>query len=114
MCDRENNPEPDTPLPKPGVRTGRRWSLSLIWLVPTVAALAGIVLVLRAWLASGRAITISFDSAEGLPAGSTELRYKDVGVGKDKRIRLSEEHKQVLFTYELTNNPAELQRRRRE
>src|SRR3546814_5968776 len=70
MSDRENNPEPDTPLPKPGVRTGRRWSLSLIWLVPTVAALAGIVLVLRAWLASGPAITISFDSAEGLQAGS--------------------------------------------
>src|SRR3546814_19662908 len=85
MCDRENNPEPDTPLPKPGVRTGRRWSLSLIWLVPTVAALAGIVLVLRAWLASGPAITISFDSAEGLQAGSTEVRYKDVVVGKVKR-----------------------------
>src|SRR3546814_14061413 len=87
MSDRENNPEPDTPLPKPGVRTGRRWSLSLIWLVPTVAALAGIVLVLRAWLASGPAITISFDSADGLQSGCTEVRYTDVVVGKVKRIR---------------------------
>lgn len=108
MSETDHNPAPTTPLPKPEVRTGRRWSLSLIWLVPTVAAVAGIVLVLRAWLASGPAITIRFDSAEGLQAGTTEVRYKDVVVGKVKRIRLSPDHEHVLVKVELTNDAADL------
>jgi paraquat-inducible protein B len=108
MSDREPTSEPGTPLPKPEVRTGRRWSLSLIWLVPAVAALAGFVLVLRAWLASGPVITIRFDSAEGLEAGATEVRYKDVVVGKVKRIRLSDDHEHVLVKVELSNDAADL------
>ncbi|NGY04687.1 intermembrane transport protein PqiB [Solimonas terrae] len=108
MSDREPMSEPGTPLPKPAVHTGRRWSLSLIWLVPAVAALAGFVLVLRAWLASGPAITIHFDSAEGLEAGTTEVRYKDVVVGKVKRIRLSKDHEQVLVKVELSHDAADL------
>ena len=109
MSDREPMSEPgDTPLPKPVVRTGRRWSLSLIWLVPAVAAFAGFVLVLRAWLASGPTITIRFNSAEGLEAGATEVRYKDVVVGKVKRIRLSNDHEHVLIKVELSNDAADL------
>lgn len=108
MSDSDQTPDPTTPLPKPAVRTGRRWSLSLIWLVPTVAALAGFVLVLRAWLAAGPTITISFDSAEGLEAGTTEVRYKDVVVGKVKRIRLSEDHEHVLVKVELSNDASDL------
>ncbi|NKF23664.1 MCE family protein [Solimonas sp. C16B3] len=107
MSDPTSN-EPETPFPKPEVRTGRRWSLSLIWLVPAVAALAGFILLLRAWLASGPLITISFLSAEGLEAGTTEVRYKDVVVGKVKRIRLSDDHQHVLVRVELTNDAADL------
>jgi paraquat-inducible protein B len=101
-------PEPISPLPKPEIRTERRWSLSLIWLVPAVAALAGFVLLLRAWLASGPDITISFVSAEGLEAGTTEVRYKDVVVGKVKSIRLSDDHVRVLVKVELTRDATDL------
>lgn len=107
----DKDPRPDdapAPLPRPEVRSSRRWSLSLVWLVPTVAALAGIVLVLRAWLASGPIVTIRFVSAEGLEAGKTEVRYKDVVVGKVRRIRLSEDREHVLVKVELSNDAATL------
>lgn len=95
-------------LPQPDVRRGRRWSLSLIWLVPAVAALAGVILVIRAWLASGPLITIRFDTAEGLEAGKTEVRYKDVVVGQVRRIQLTEDRKSVLVKVELTNDASNI------
>ncbi|SEQ73919.1 paraquat-inducible protein B [Solimonas aquatica] len=100
--------EPQAPLPLPGVERTRRWSLSLVWLVPLVATLAGVVLLVRAWLAAGPEIVIRFDSAEGLEAGKTELRYKDVVVGKVRRIQLSEDHQQVLVAVELSHDAASL------
>ncbi|WP_020650775.1 intermembrane transport protein PqiB [Solimonas variicoloris] len=105
----ENETVPDVAaLPKPDVRRGQRWSLSLIWLVPAVAALAGVILVLRAWLASGPLITIRFDTAEGLEAGKTEVRYKDVVVGQVRRIQLSEDRQSVLVKVELTNDASNI------
>lgn len=108
MNDRGPDADPSAPLPKPAVHTGRRWSLSLIWLVPAVAALAGFVLLLRAWLAAGPTVTIRFTSAEGLEAGKTEVRYKDVVVGQVKRIKLSDDHQHVEVKVELSNDSNDL------
>lgn len=99
---------PQPGLPTPAVMQRRRWSLSLVWLVPLVATLAGLVLLLRAWLAAGPEITIRFDSAEGLDAGKTEVRYKDVVVGTVSSIRLSENHQEVVVTVALSHDAAAL------
>ncbi|MFT4045424.1 MAG: MlaD family protein [Solimonas sp.] len=108
-----NEPEPPShgppdDLPVPAVQQKHRWSLSLIWLVPAVAALAGIVLLIRAWLASGPLITIRFATAEGIEAGKTEVRYKEVVVGQVKRIRLADDRQHVLVKVELSNDTANL------
>ncbi|MGH8444776.1 MAG: intermembrane transport protein PqiB [Solimonas sp.] len=99
---------PSSDLPAPEVHRKRRWSLSLIWLVPAVAALAGIILVIRAWLASGPVITISFATAEGIEAGKTEVRYKEVVVGQVRRIKLADDRQHVLVKVELSNDAAGL------
>lgn len=95
-------------LPQPAVRRARNWTPSLIWLVPLVAALAGIVLVTRALLSSGPAITISFRTAEGLEAGKTDVRYKDVVIGKVRSIRLAADRQRVIVAVELSRDAAEL------
>lgn len=87
-------PDPQA-LPEPELRPRRRWSLSLIWLVPLVAAIAGAVLIARAYLLSGPTIDISFETAEGLEAGKTEVRYKNVVIGKVEKIVLSKDHSQI-------------------
>jgi paraquat-inducible protein B len=82
-------------LPQPVVRH-RRFNASLIWLVPALAALVGLSLVISNRLQAGPQITISFQSAEGLDAGKTPVKYKNVIIGKVNKIHLSTDRSHVL------------------
>ena len=95
-------------LPEPQLRRQHRWSFSLIWLVPIVAALAGLVLVVRTYLEAGPTITISFETAEGLEAGKTEVRYKNVVVGKVKRITLTRDHAHIIAIVDIKKDASSL------
>lgn len=95
-------------LPSPEIRRRRRGMPSLVWLVPIVAALIGIALVIRAVLSAGLTLEITFKSAEGLQAGQTELRYKDVVVGTVRTISLSEDLQSVIVSVELDRHASNL------
>ena len=82
-------------LPRPVVKH-RRFNASLIWLVPALAALVGLSLVVHNWLQAGPQITISFQSAEGLDAGKTPVKYKNVVIGRVGKIHLSPDRSHVL------------------
>ncbi|MES0873407.1 intermembrane transport protein PqiB [Sinimarinibacterium thermocellulolyticum] len=97
-----------THLPTPEIRRHRRGIPSLVWLVPIVAALIGIALVIRAVLSAGIMLEITFKSAEGLKAGQTELRYKDVVVGMVRSIALSEDLQSVIVSVELDRHASRL------
>jgi paraquat-inducible protein B len=88
--------------------TRKRRRISWIWLIPVVAALAGGLLVLRTWLEAGPTVTITFETAEGLEAGKTQIRYKDVNVGQIQTIRLSEDRSHVIATAQLVKEAASL------
>ena len=60
----ERMPEPGEPAV---IRP--RWRVSLIWLVPVVAALIGISMLVHAWLSIGPEISVTFRTAAGLEAG---------------------------------------------
>jgi paraquat-inducible protein B len=84
------------------VPTRRRgWSVQFIWIVPIVAALIGGWLVIKGILERGPTITITFKTAEGLEAGKTKIKYKDVDVGEVKMVKLSEDRQGVVATAEL-------------
>lgn len=101
------SPSPSGP-PLPDVHPSGRLRVSLIWLVPLLAALVGLGLVVRTWLQTGPTITISFNTAEGLVTGTTEVRYKDVVVGKVSGIVLNDDDSGVIVTVELTPSAARL------
>ncbi|BBO80687.1 paraquat-inducible protein B [Desulfosarcina ovata subsp. sediminis] len=86
---------PDS-IPEPEIRRGK-W-FSIVWLIPLIAILVGGWLAVKAMRESGPTITIVFKSAEGLVPGKTEIKYKDVTVGKVETIQLSEDLSQVLVT----------------
>lgn len=90
----------DEPMPSPVVARRQR-RLSLVWLVPLVALVVGGVLVLRALLQSGPDITIEFRTAEGLEPGRTEVRYKEVVVGRVTDVALTRDGKKVLVSVSL-------------
>src|SRR5690348_18171908 len=82
-------------LPRPVVNR-RRFNASLICLVPALAALVALSLVVSNWLQAGPQITISLQSAEGLDAGKTPVKYKDVVIGRVNKIYLSADRSHVL------------------
>jgi paraquat-inducible protein B len=96
---------PDRP-PLPDVPESRRVArketrLSLVWIVPIVAALVGVWVAVTRILAEGPKITLVFRSAEGLEAGKTKIHYKGVDVGTIMTIRLSDDHQQVITTAQM-------------
>src|SRR5438067_593109 len=86
----------------PHATTRRSRRLSIIWIVPIVAVAIG------AWLAwdtlskEGPRIKISFDSGEGLQAGQSQLKYKDIVFGTVKSLALSPDQAHVLVTVATT------------
>jgi paraquat-inducible protein B len=83
----------------------RGWSPQLVWLIPIVAAVIGGGLVVRAVWERGPTITISFKTAEGLEAGKTKIKYKNVDIGEVKQVSLNPD-RQVVATAELRKDAA--------
>jgi paraquat-inducible protein B len=86
-------------LPAAVVRPPRRFGL--VWIIPLLAALVGLWLAVKAIHDAGPTVTIAFKSAEGLEAGKTRIKYKDVVVGRVKSIRLSDDLSRVTVTADL-------------
>ncbi len=71
----------------PQART-KRSRLSLIWLIPLVAVAIGGYLAWRTLSQRGPLITITFDTADGITAGQTQVKYKAVTLGTVEAVRL--------------------------
>ena len=77
-------------------------TLSLIWLIPLVALAIGIWLTVKAINEKGPTVTISFKSAEGLKAGKTKIKYKNVDVGQVEEIHFGEDLSSVVVRASLS------------
>jgi paraquat-inducible protein B len=99
MTDRNNEPTVAEEAPEAEIEAKR--SFSIVWLVPLVALLIGGWLAYKAYSEKGPTITISFNTAEGLEAGKTKLKYKDVEVGEVEAITLSKDLSHVVVTAKL-------------
>jgi paraquat-inducible protein B len=80
----------------------RNWLPSLVWLIPIIAAIVGLTLVAKVLVDRGPVVTVSFRSAEGLEAGKTKVKYKDVDIGQVQSIKLGEDRAHVLVSIQLT------------
>jgi paraquat-inducible protein B len=99
MTERQDFENVGDQIPEAAIRTGK--SFSIIWVVPIVAAIIGGWLIFKALSEKGPEITIVFKSAEGLEAGKTKLKYKDVVVGLVDSISLSKDLSSVIVKADL-------------
>lgn len=82
--------------------TRRSRRVSVIWVIPIVA------LAIGAWLAwdtlskEGPTITVTFDGAEGLQPGQSQLKFKDIVFGTVKSLELAPHHTHVVVTIATT------------
>lgn len=78
---------------QPEVKEGR--GFNAIWIIPVVALVLGVYMVIHTWMTEGPEITISFDTAEGLVAGKTKIKYRNVEVGQVTEVFLTDDFKGV-------------------
>ncbi len=72
--------------------------LSIVWVIPILAAAVGVGIAVQQYLSEGPTIQIAFRSAEGVEAGKTPIKYKDIEIGKVKGVNLSEDYSRILVT----------------
>ncbi len=98
---RDGDEEPDGTPRVPEAVVRKRALPSIVWLIPIVAAIVGLYLAYLAWSQQGPTIAIVFESAEGLEAGKTRLKYKEVDVGLVESVVLTEDLSNVRVTASL-------------
>lgn len=101
--------EPDLDsLPQAVVTRKKRLRISIIWIIPLLAALVAIGIVVQRVRSEGPTITIVFKDAEGIEAGKTFIRYKDVRIGIVSTVELSEDYTKVLVKAKIAKHAAGL------
>ncbi len=91
----------------PEAQISKKSRFSLIWIIPLAAFLIGGWLVFKYYSERGTFITITFEEAAGIEENKTPIRYKDVQVGKVKKLRLTPDLKKVIVTAEIFPEMAE-------
>ena len=92
----------------PRARTGRSRRISVIWVIPLVAVAIGAWLAWDTWSKEGPTIRISFDNGEGLQAGQSQLKFKDIVFGTVKSLELASDHTHVVVTVATTHEATPL------
>jgi paraquat-inducible protein B len=98
----------DVPEARPAPRRRGLSITQAIWIIPLLAI--GVVgwLVTSEWLQRGPTITLHFGSGEGIEAGKTRIKYRNVDVGEVSSVRLSSDRKGVLVSAEMSRDAAPL------
>ncbi|GAA4887660.1 intermembrane transport protein PqiB [Ferrimonas pelagia] len=74
---------------KPAKGQPTRTRLATIWLIPIIALLLGAWMILDYMTSKGPLITLTIENAEGLEAGSTQIKAQSVEIGQIISIRLN-------------------------
>jgi paraquat-inducible protein B len=88
------------PADTPEVEVRSRRGPSLIWLIPIVAALAGVWLAYRTISERGPQVELRFETADWLEAGKTKIKYKSVEVGLVTDVEITPGGNDVTVTCE--------------
>ncbi|WP_165351889.1 PqiB family protein [Salipiger sp. IMCC34102] len=70
--------------------------LSFVWLVPILALVVSLGVAWQSFQDLGVEIEITFENASGIVAGETEIRYRDVVVGRVERVEFTRDLQDVL------------------
>lgn len=74
----------------------RKRRFSFVWLIPIIAASIAGYLGYRTIIEQGPLMTLTFNSAQGLAAGQTQVKYKAVALGIVESIDLSKDDSHVI------------------
>jgi len=82
--------------------------ISIVWIVPIFAAIVAIGIAIQRIMSEGPTITIIFRSAQGVEAGKTFVKYKDVNIGQVTKVQLASDYRSVELTAKIDKSAAAL------
>ena len=88
------------PANVPTAGAQRRRRIPLVWIIPILTGLIAAWLAWDTFSRRGPTITIAFDSAAGLTAGQSQLKYRNVVMGTVKTIAIAPDLSHVIVTVE--------------
>jgi paraquat-inducible protein B len=83
------------------VELRKRKGVSIVWLIPLVAAVVAGWLIFTTFAEKGPTVTISLKTATGLEAEKTKIKLKDLEVGTVTSLSITEDLSNVIVTAEL-------------
>jgi paraquat-inducible protein B len=98
----------DIPIQNAVVQTRRKRRISLIWLIPVISLLIGGWLVWDTYSKRGPKVTIIFDQGEGLTAGQSLVKHRDVTLGTVTAVKLTPDMNHVAVTVQMVRDATPL------
>jgi len=98
-------PDSNTP-PPPNFRAAQRWNV--VWVVPIIAVLVGMWMIWQHVRSHGPVVNVSFETADGIVAGKTEVRCRSVRVGFVKSVDLSDDLNSVTVRLQMDPDTRQL------
>ncbi|MDI9569173.1 MAG: MlaD family protein [Pseudomonadota bacterium] len=95
-------------IPDAVIAPPKRIRFSVVWIIPIIAALVAAGIAVERILNEGPTIEISFKVAEGVEAGKTFVKYKDVNIGQVTAVNLSEDYSHVVVTAKIAKRAKNL------
>lgn len=97
-------------LPQASVVSKKHRRISVVWIIPILAAAIAIAIgiAVQRSLNEGPTITLVFNDAQGIEAGKTFIKYKDVNIGQVTALQLSEDYAKVTVTAKIAKHAAGL------
>ncbi|MEM9122791.1 MAG: MlaD family protein, partial [Pseudomonadota bacterium] len=83
-------------LSTPSIETKKRRQISIVWLVPLIAALIGGLVAYQSLTSLGPLVEIEFEEGHGIKAGKTEIKHKNVVVGMVEDVTLGKDLETIL------------------
>ena len=100
---------PDLPgIPQATVVPRSRARISVVWIIPVLAAVVALGIAVQRILSEGPTIAITFKAAQGIEAGKTVVRYKDVNIGQVTKVELASDYSRVEVTAKIVKSAAGL------
>jgi paraquat-inducible protein B len=97
-----------TNIPETATTPGSRKKISVVWIIPLIAALVALGIAVQRIMMEGPTITIMFTKAEKIEKGKTFVKYKEVEIGHVTKVELSNNFQKVVVTAKINKSAAGL------
>ena len=109
MKDTHTDSDKTTTAPAPVIK--KKAGPSLVWLIPLITALIGGWLIFKTLSEKGPEITITFKTAEGIEAGKTKIKYKEIEIGVVDSVHFSPYFSHVILNADIAKEAEPFLRR---